>query len=203
MPEYSSCHPDELLVRARQQGEVGPLVDVYRGYLKTLARVQLGGRLPQKLDASDVVQEVLLRVHRRFQQFQGTTEQEFLAWLRKVLASVISNLLRQFYGTRRRAVTVERVIGRQLDEASHVLNRALLDSEPSPSEQLVRKERAVLLADALERLPEDYRDVILLRHVEQLTFPEIAARMKRSVDSVKKLWPRALARLRQLTKELS
>jgi RNA polymerase sigma-70 factor, ECF subfamily len=55
----------------------------------------------------------------------------------------------------------------------------------------------VLLADELEKLPADYREVIVLRHLEELSFPEVARLMGRTVDSVQKLWVRALARLRQ------
>jgi RNA polymerase sigma-70 factor (ECF subfamily) len=202
MTDYAHSQPDELLRYARQRGDVGPLMETYRAYLKTLARIQLRGRLPHKLDASDVVQEVLLRACSRFEQFQGTTEQELLVWLRKVLASVLSNLLRQFYGTKRRAAILEQEIDAKLDFTSRVMRQVLPENDISPSEHLIRKERAVLLADAIEQLPEDYREVIVLRHIEQLTFPEVAAKMERSVDSVRKLWPRALVQLRSLTKDL-
>ena len=59
----------------------------------------------------------------------------------------------------------------------------------------------MLLADALERLPADCREVIVLRHLEGLPFAEVARRMGRTLDVVKKLWPRALARLRDLMGE--
>ena len=68
--------------------------------------------------------------------------------------------------------------------------------QASPSEQAVRREQSVFLADALERLPDDYREVLILRHLEELPFPVIADRMGRSLDSVKKLWARGLACLR-------
>jgi RNA polymerase sigma-70 factor, ECF subfamily len=55
----------------------------------------------------------------------------------------------------------------------------------------------VRLADALDRLPDDYREVLILRHLEELSFPDVARRMGRSLDSVKNLWTRALARLRR------
>jgi RNA polymerase sigma-70 factor (ECF subfamily) len=200
MTDYASSHPDQLLRAAREAGEVGELLDLYRGYVKTLARIQIGQQLQAKLDASDVVQEVFLRAASRFEQFRGTTEQEFLAWLRKVLASVLSNLVRQYRGTQQRDARLERDLDRQLDATSRILHRPLAAAGPSPSEQVSRKEQAVLFADALERLPDHYRDVILLRHIEELSFPEIAERMGRSENSVKKLWPRALARLRQLTR---
>ena len=67
----------------------------------------------------------------------------------------------------------------------------------SPSQRVVRREQAVLLADALEQLPADYREVIILSHLEELSFPEVARRMGRTIDSVKNVWARALAKLRR------
>jgi RNA polymerase sigma-70 factor (ECF subfamily) len=56
----------------------------------------------------------------------------------------------------------------------------------------------VLLAEALEKLPPDYREVLILRHLEGLSFPDVAGRMGRTLNSVKNLWARALAQLRDL-----
>ena len=70
--------------------------------------------------------------------------------------------------------------------------------QSSPSQQAVRREQGVLLADALDQLPEDYREVLVRRHLEGLPFPEVARRMGRSQDSIEKLWMRGLARLRQI-----
>ena len=72
----------------------------------------------------------------------------------------------------------------------------MVAGQSTPSQRASRREQAVLLADALSLLPDDYREVIILRHLEGLTFPEVAARMGRSLDSVEKLWVRALARVR-------
>ncbi len=55
-----------------------------------------------------------------------------------------------------------------------------------------------MLAAALDQLPEDYREVLILRHLESLSFPDVARRMERTVDSVEKLWTRALSKLRSL-----
>ena len=73
-----------------------------------------------------------------------------------------------------------------------------MDQHSSPSQGAIRREQAVLLADALAKLPEHYRDVLVFRHLEGLSFPEIAQRMGRSLDSVEKLWVRGLNRLRQV-----
>ena len=79
-----------------------------------------------------------------------------------------------------------------MDESSRSLDGGFGLVQSTPSQQAARREQAVLLAEALARLPEDYREVIILRHLEGLTFPEVAERMGRTVDSVKKLWARGL-----------
>jgi RNA polymerase sigma-70 factor (ECF subfamily) len=73
----------------------------------------------------------------------------------------------------------------------------LAASISTPSQRASRREQAVLLADALGRLPEDYREVIILRHLEGIPFADVAARMGRSVNSVQKLWVRSLAKLKE------
>ena len=84
-----------------------------------------------------------------------------------------------------------------MDQSSCVLAGQFASPGTSPSEAASRREQAVLFADALATLPDDYREVIVLRHLEGLTFPAVAERMGRTVDSVEKLWVRAVARLRQ------
>jgi RNA polymerase sigma-70 factor (ECF subfamily) len=85
-----------------------------------------------------------------------------------------------------------------LERSSQALDdRLMARLSSSPSEKAQRREQAVALADALEWLPKAYGDVIIMRHLEELPFPEIARRLGRSLDSVKKLWVRGLARLRE------
>lgn len=194
-----TANPEQLLLEARagDAATLGRLLELYRRYLGLLARLQIGARLQGKVDASDLVQETFLAAHRNFPRFQGTSEAQFVRWLRQILATNLANLLRHYLGTRGRDVRLEREVEADLDRSSILLDQGLVAPQPSPSEQAVRRERAVLLADALGRLPEDYREVLVLRHLEGLTFPQVAARMERSLDSVEKLWMRALARLRQ------
>jgi RNA polymerase sigma-70 factor, ECF subfamily len=186
------------LARAGDGTALGQLLESYRGYLTVLARVQIGRRLQGKVDAADVVQEAFLGAFRDFEQFRGSTEKEFLGWLRQVLASVLANLVRHYQGTQRRDVRLERQLAVELDQSSHALDRGLMAAQSSPSQQAVRREQAVLLADALARLPDDLRDLLILRHLEGMTFPQVAQRLGRSVDSLKKQWPRALANLRRI-----
>lgn len=189
--------PQGLLDRARagDAGALNELMGLYRNYLKLLARLQIDRRLRCKFDASDAVQNVLLQAHRAFPQFRGASESELLAWLRQILATSIAKLVRHYRGTQGRCVELERELAQELADASKALNSKLIDWR-TPSRHAVHREQVVLLANALARLPDDYREAVILRHVEDLTFPEVAQRMGRSVDSVRKLWIRALAQLR-------
>jgi len=198
----SSIEPDvgQLLTLARTGSEAarGQLLEQYRNYLTLLGRLQTGRRLQGKVDEADLVQETFLEAHRQFAHFRGTSEAELTAWLRTILTGVVLHLVRRFFGTQRRDVRLERELADELDQSSRFLDGGLVAQESSPSQRASRREQAVLLADALNQLPPDYREVLVLRHLEGLTFPEVAARMGRSVDSVEKLWVRALPRLRRV-----
>jgi RNA polymerase sigma-70 factor (ECF subfamily) len=190
---------EQLLHQARAGDgpSLGRLLERYRAYLVVLARGQIGRRLQSKVDASDVVQDAFLGAARDFAQFRGTTEGEFRAWLRQVLASLLANLVRHYQTTQRRDIRLERRLVVELDQSAQILDRGLAAPQSSPSQQASRREQAVVLAEALEELPEDYRQLLILRHLEGRTFPEVARQTGRSVDSLKKLWPRALAALRR------
>jgi RNA polymerase sigma-70 factor (ECF subfamily) len=185
------------LARAGDTDALGPLLELHRGYLALLARLHIGRRLQGKVDAADLVQDTFLEAHRNFALFRGADASEFAGWLRQILAANLAMLLRRYLGTQRRDVRLERELTVVLDDSSRVLNRGLLAPSSSPSSRAARREQGVLLAAALEQLPEAYREVIILRHLEGLGFPDVARRMSRSLDSVKNLWARALGQLRR------
>ena len=201
-PSLNDTDPEKLLglAQAGDAAALGLLLERYRNYLGLLARLQIGRRLRGKVDASDLVQDAFLKAHRDFDMFRGTSEKEWVAWLRQILAMNLAQLVRHYCGTARRDLALERRLTVELDRSSNVMDRGLFAQQSSPSQQAVRREQAVLLADALERLPPAYREVIILSHLEGLGFPEVARRMNRTVDSVKHLWARALAKLRGVLK---
>jgi RNA polymerase sigma-70 factor (ECF subfamily) len=172
-------------------------LDRFRPWLVLLARSQLAGRLGGKLDASDVAQQALLEACRALPQFRGSTEAELAAWLRAILAGVLGDAFRRYHGTQARDPAREVSLEAELDASSRRLGELLADTGPSPSAEAARHEQGVLLADALARLPEDYREVIVLRNLEGLSHEEVAARMGRGVGAVRMLWLRALSRLRR------
>lgn len=182
--------------------QVGRALESYRAYLNLLVRIQIGRGLQAKVDASDLVQETLLEAHRHLPGFRGRTEAEFAAWLREIMAGRLANLVRHYYGTQGRDVRLERELAAHLDQSSQLLEAGLVDGGNSPSQQAAQHEQSVLLATAMQQLPADYREVVFLRHFQELPFSEIARSLGRSVDSVEKLWVRGLARLRQLMGDL-
>jgi RNA polymerase sigma-70 factor (ECF subfamily) len=204
MPEVNLTTPFELLTAARggNAPALGVLLESYSTYLTLLARMQIGAKLRGKVDPGDIVQEVFLEVHRQFPEFRGTTEAEFLSWVRRILAGQLAQTLRRFLGTKGRDVRMEQEMVVKVDQSSAALDRGFAAPGSSPSHSAARRERSVLLADALNRLPADYREVIVLRHIEALSFAETGERMGRSENSVQKLWVRALAKLREELGEL-
>jgi RNA polymerase sigma-70 factor (ECF subfamily) len=188
------------LLDALRRGDAaaqGMIVARYRPWLRLLARLQIESRFRGKFDASDVVQQTLLEACRAFPQFRGQTEPELMAWLRQILAHVLAHEIRRYRGTQRRDLAREMSLEQSLAESSQRLGAALADAGPSPSQQAAQHEQELLLAAVLDRLPEEYRTVIILRNLEGLSHEEIARRMGRSTSAVRMLWVRALARLRQ------
>lgn len=168
----------------------GKLLQPFEPWLRLLARMQLDHRLRAKCDPSDLVQQTLLEACRGFAQFRGGTEAELAGWLRGILAHALAHTLRRFEGTQGRD------LGRELDLSSQKLQALAVAPDTSPSDRAGRNEQELRLAEVLAKLPEDYREVLVLRHLEGLPHGEIAERMGRSAGAVRALWVRALAAMR-------
>jgi RNA polymerase sigma-70 factor (ECF subfamily) len=175
-------------------------LEQYRAYLRLLARLQLDPRLQGKLDASDVVQDTLLKAHAKISQFRGQSEAELAAWLRKILANTLAQAVRQF-SAGIRDVGREHSLEAALEASSVRLEGWLAAEQSSPSQHVERQEQLLRLAEALARLPEDQRQAVELHHLQGHTVAELAERMGRSSASVGALLYRGLKRLRELLEE--
>jgi RNA polymerase sigma-70 factor (ECF subfamily) len=189
--------PEHLLslVRAGSRDALGRLLDGYRDYLLLIAQRELDGDLKAKGGASDLVQETFLEAQRDFAQFHGAGEAELLAWLRQLLLNNLANFTRHFRETAKRGVDREMPLG--ADRSSLNPAAAVVGDAPTPSDVAVQHEQAEAVQRALDRLPDDYREVLLLRYREDLPFEEVAQRLGRSVNAVRKLWARALDRFQE------
>jgi RNA polymerase sigma-70 factor, ECF subfamily len=194
MPEIET-----LLAAARAGDDAarGLLLELYSNYLRVLSRALIGQALQVRLDASDLVQETYLKAHREFAQFLGGGERELVGWLRQILVRTLANQAKH-HRAQARDIRRQESLEVALDRSSLAVQAALASpSMRSPSALAIRREQSVLLANALERLPADYREVFILRNLEQVPVEEVAERMGRSVNAVRKLWTRAMLSLRR------
>lgn len=168
----------------------------YEAWLKLLARQEIDSRFAGKFDSSDAVQQTLVAAWQGWAQFRGSTEAQRMAWLRQILANQLAHLARHYAGTQMRSVSREQSIEVSLSESADRLHSILPAQDVSPSTAAMKNERSLQLARALESLPEDYRQVIMLRNFQELPHEEVAKRMQRSEGAVRMLWARALASLR-------
>jgi RNA polymerase sigma-70 factor (ECF subfamily) len=169
----------------------------YRDYLHLLARLHLGPRLQPKLDASDIVQQAILQAHAGRARFRGSTESEWLAWLRAILANALAAAARQ-YDTEARDLDRERSLEAALELSSSRMEGLFATDDSSPSERAVRGEELLLLSCALASLPAEQRQVVELHHLKGLTVAEVAERMGRTRAAVVGLLYRGLKKLREL-----
>lgn len=181
--------------QAGSKEALGQMLDACRGYLLLIAGQELDPGLRAKGGASDLVQETLLDAFRDFSHFHGGTEQELLAWLRRLLLNNLSNFSRRYRDTAKRQTAAE--VPLQGGDSSSNWAETLVGGDSTPSAHAMADEQVQALQKALERLPDEYRQVILLRYREELPFEEIGRLMGRSSNAAEKLWLRAIERLRQ------
>jgi RNA polymerase sigma-70 factor (ECF subfamily) len=168
----------------------------YRGYLTVLARVHLAraAALRGRVDASDIVQDVLLQAHVAQAQFRGATAAEYAAWLRRILANALIDAQRR-HGRLKRDAALETSCRDMIEGTASRLDQ-LRALDPTPSQHLAQRERELMLVAALDTLPGDQRTAVELRYLGECSLEEIAAMMDRSKPSVAGLLRRGLEELR-------
>ncbi len=187
------------MARREQPDNSGMALERYRGYLHLLARLQLQARFRGKLDASDVVQQTLLKAHQALEQFRGEEPAELAAWLRQILARTLADYARDF-GRAKRDLARERSLEAAVEDSSARLD-AWVSAESSPSQHVLREEQSVRLAGALASLPELQREALILKHCEGWSLAEIAQHLQRTRPAVASLLRRGLQHLRALLHE--
>ncbi len=197
----NSINVGDLLRKARGGDEAARdrLFAVCRNYVSIAARAEMASWLKSKVDASDLVQQTFLEAHRGLANFRGTTEGEWLCWLKQILVHNAADFVRRYHGVEKRSAGRE--VSLASSEESGRNAPQLSDGGPSPSQLVMQKELQLQVADAVARLPEDYQEVVILRNLQQLPFDEVAERMGRSRPAVQMLWMRAIRKLQEVMHE--
>lgn len=196
--EASHCSVAELVALARQ-GDVGAreqLLIKYRPYLRLLAWQRLPKFLQRRADGSDIVQQTLIDATRGLPDFRGQTEAEFTAWILKLLEHNLIQSARRNLATKR---DVRREARTGVSEGSAQLVWHTLSNDGSqPQSSVFRGEAALLLAQALEQLPDDQRTAVELRYLAQESLECIAEEMEKTTGAVAGLIHRGVEKLRRL-----
>lgn len=184
---------DELCAGDRSALE--RLLERYRPSLQAFIDFHLDVRLRARLDPSDIVQEAHLEVARRVDDFLTRRPMPFHLWVRKLAYQRLLNARRDHL---RRA---KRSVGRECplpDRSSLLLTRPLVHGGPSPSQQAEAREFADRVGRAVADLGEADREVLLMRHAEELPYEEIAYLLEIEAAAARKRYGRALIRLRNV-----
>ena len=167
----------------------------HRPAIHAFVALHLDPRLRARLDPSDVVQDAQMEVVRRMDDFLANRPMPFHVWLRKKTYERLLNLHRDHLARARRSVSRELAWP---DRSSLLLARPLLAGGPSPSQQLEARELAHRLGRAVAGLAEGDREILLLRHAEDLSFREIACLLDIEPAAARKRFGRALIRLQNV-----
>jgi RNA polymerase sigma-70 factor (ECF subfamily) len=190
---------DQLLDRAGR-GDADArnrLLDRHRRQLRSLIALRMDPRLAARVDPSDVIQESLAEAARRLSDYLHDRPLPFYPWLRQIALERLIDLQRRHVRSQKRSVRREEFcLPRLPDDSVQGLAR-LASMGSSPSRAQERRDLQERVRAALERLAERDREVLLLRHFEQLPVKQIAAVLGISEGAAKVRHARALERLRQ------
>lgn len=197
----SADQTQTLLANARKGDDaaVGALLERHRESLRRLVRLRLDRRLAARIDASDVVQDVLLEASTRLSDYLRDPAMPFHLWLRSMARDRIIDMHRRHRAAEKRSVEKERPLHATFgDRSSLELAGALKDPELTPAAATLKKELEARFLAALDELGEDDRDILLMRHFEGLGNGEAAEALGLSPAAAGMRHLRALRRLREI-----
>jgi len=193
---------EQLLDQARQgrADAVEQLLARHREPVRRMIDLRLDPAIVQRVDASDVVQEVMLEASRRLQDYLQNPTMPFLVWLRHLAKDHLIDAHRRHHQAQKRGVNREQPLHRPAwaDQSSLELAGQLVDAERTPASEAIQQELQRRLHDAIAQLDDIDREVILMRHFEQLSNQEVAQALELTGPASSMRYLRAVRRLRDL-----
>ena len=178
---------------------VNALLDRHRQAIRQMVQMRIDKAIAARLDASDVVQDVLMEASRRLQDYLQNPGLPFHLWLRQLAKDQIIDMHRQHRVAQRRSVDRERSLDAKFaDQSSMDLAAQLKDHDLTPAAATIRRELEQRFLCALQQLDEDDREIIQMRHQEHLTNSEVASALGLSQPAAGMRYLRAVRRLREV-----
>jgi RNA polymerase sigma-70 factor (ECF subfamily) len=184
---------------------IGTLLEGHRQRLERLVMLRLDRRLRGRVDSGDVIQDVFLEAARRIPDYVRRPNMPFYLWLRFLTAQRLQALCRENLGAQKRDVRREQpTAGRAYPEASsEILAAQMIGKFTTPSQALFRAERKVYLRQALEAMDDTDREILALRHFEELGNDEVAHLLGLGKAAASKRYIRAIKRLKMTLDKVS
>lgn len=192
------------LAAAGDRVAIAELLERYRNRLRRMVALRLDHRLQGRVDPSDVIQEGYLDAMRRLDEFIQNPAVPFYIWLRFLVGQRVQEQHRRHLGSPGRDVGREISIyrGAMPGASTRVLAGRLLGNLTSPSQAALRAERKLRLQEALNRMDPLDREVLVLRHYEQMTNGDVASALGLDKSAASKRYTRALERLKAILSTL-
>ncbi len=192
----------ELIIGAQggDASAINRLFERHREALRRMIELRLDRKLRQRVDASDIVQDVLIDANRRLPEYLQKPAMPFHLWLRQIAQDRMIDAHRRHRGAARRSLDREQpmVLGGANDRSTIELAAQLCDRNPTPAAEATARELQQRFEAAIEQLDEQDREIVLMRHFEQLSNSEAAQALKLSPPAASMRYLRAMRRLREL-----
>ena len=198
----------QQLLDAARDGDVsaaGQLLNRHRDALRRMVEMRLDRRIQQRVDASDIVQEVMIEANRRLRTYLEDPAMPFHLWLRQMARDRIIDAHRRHRASGKRSVDREQamVAAKTLDRSTVELAAQLCDPELTPAAAATMEELQRRFQIAIESMDDNDREIVLMRHFEQLSNQDVARSLGLTEPAASMRYLRAMRRLRKLLAEPS
>lgn len=191
---------NQLVANAQggDEAALSQLFELYRGRLRRMVQLRMDRRIQTRVDVSDVLQEAYVDIASQLKNYTKNPELPFFLWLRRLTGQRLAKTHRFHLGQQKRDLAREARIDRAgpMDASSVVMASQLIGQFTSVAGRAIRREMQQKMQEVLDTMSDDDREIIGLRHVEQLTHNEIALLLKVTENAATKRYIRAIRRLR-------
>lgn len=198
-PEAEKTHELLDLVRDGDDAATNRLLERHREALRRMADMRLDPKIRQRVDASDIIQDVMIEANRRLQKYLDNPIMPFHLWLRQMTTDRIIDAHRRHRVSKKRSVDLEQapVVAANLDHSSINLGAQICDGELTPAAAAIQNELQRKFEEAVDEMDEIDKEIIVMRHFEKLTNQEVAQVLELSEPAASMRYLRAMRRLRE------